>query len=63
LPQRALPGCASIYRHPPQAHTCLLCPLAPTFDSQVLLELVATRREESGGGSRYASLAVLESIK
>ena len=31
---------------------------------QVLVELVATRREEqSGSGSRYTSLAVLESVK
>jgi hypothetical protein len=30
---------------------------------QVLLELIATRREERGIGSRYTSLAVLESIK
>lgn len=30
---------------------------------QVLLELIATRHEERGGGSRYTSLSILEAIK
>lgn len=30
---------------------------------QVLVELFATRQEERGRGSRYTSLALLESIK
>lgn len=36
---------------------------APMLPTQVLLELLATRREERGSGSRYSSLAVLESVK
>lgn len=31
--------------------------------AQVLVELIATRSEERGSGSRYTSLAILESIK
>ena len=46
---------------PPGADLALA--LAALEQAQVLLELLATRREEAGRGSRYTPLAALEAVK